>query len=623
MSKDSMVWMLVMGAGAVPIAHTAPLAPATSQATVGVPVIPVVQPETLISLKQCPTLVAALTLLERKTGAVFVVEGCPYRDTTLAAPPLTRSRLTTNSPLPLKEVVDEVARAYDYTASGGSLFLLCKRYGNADDAPEVTRGEIQRFLESASDLLRPFARDLPASVGINQRFVQFAQSLSAEQTALLRRDTPRPSEEELKAFADLQSRTSFRLAIPNDLPPNRFHEPGELPGGPISLLSFPQQQLLMDIGWKSFLGKQIDEMRHARNLVNALDTNSYFAAGQVAGHRTLMYHYREAETEYVSPFAPTSRIERRYGAAYVRHDPLSGPDSSDPQPSDYEKESPRPGNVETSETTVTLKRLASELNDKRQAGKSTPLYVVAPQLEDKRVTLIGTATTPTALLLHSIANLYNLSLETREDQIRLTLPRPPRITRFEELSPALLTIMPRPLLAIAKVQQQEKLRAERAAKAGRGVELPLLGPPPQEDPNAALEAMLPVEPGMPLHTRRERSDKAVRRLRVLIEPRLKTAASQRMGWKQLTEEEKTLTVWVMTSDALPLVYQLVQTRSLPTYLSKFHASRAIVFSEEVGDRRWLRVHLQGPRPDEVGKSPQTASSSGVIEALPSTEGLIP
>lgn len=572
-----------------------------------------ISPATLNKVKASSTLVGALTLLSQNAEVGFVVEGRPYHNFVNPEAPLLRSRLQTGKPLSLKEVVAEIARAYDYYAEGKApLFLLRKRYGHADDVAEVTLSEMKHFLDVAARLGTPYVPSFPHVNGIDVRYQTFSQSLTPEQVMLLQRDTKRPTERELKGFEELQKFSRVRLAIPNHLPASRFHEPGEKPGIAAHLLSFPQQQFLYDVGLNHWLGEHLRQVQHGAGLLNALDANTYFAHKKVGVHDALICFYRHNQVNYEALFSPISRLSRQFAATLLENEPLQGPDPSDPQPSDYDNGVPRAGNWEDSDLTVTLGTLVDTLTASAgtSGGAAQVTYTISPALRAKRVTLVGTAKVKPDSTLTGAANLFNLSVEAGDGTTKLTFPPLPKVKNVEALGAALRHVMPRPLLTICEVQAKARTRAERtdwATSSG----LPLLGPP-----RAANEDMednrTDDDEALSVHTASERTNKAVRRLRVLIEPRLGAARSRQLHWKALTEQEKTLTAWIMASDAFTEIYRVMRKTKLPSYLTSLPAGRAIAFTDDVGEDRWLRVYLQAPSLPNSDAPPETVGGTGVI-----------
>jgi hypothetical protein len=337
---------------------------------------------------------AAFASVARQAKVAFVCEGAPLH-TTPAESQALRERLAAPQ-LPLSAAVRDLAEAFDYDAAEASpgLFVLTKRYSDADDLPPVT-------LDEAASALRGIVR---AGAPFNPR-----EDIGHALTRLLR--VARPEQREALAAG----------VVLGALPP----ELNELGRRVAYSLHFEYSLSAAEV-----IARRLDACRHQRAsfvlrpfgggpAVPALE-------GPFAPNGGLLDISLTHPTRISAPGQATLAAARAEGAAAKTLDPTT----------------PYPHHDGERRTPLDCERTLTQLAD-AAPGSIVPDAAVAK----KRVSVFGTENVTPQAILDVAARLYGLRL-AREAGAggRLTLPAPRPLQGTGDVTGEVTRLLPPPFL---------------------------------------------------------------------------------------------------------------------------------------------------------------------------------
>lgn len=525
------------------------------------------RPQTSTTLAEMLNTIAA----ERKQP--LLLEGSPLvpsRETVDKARLLFEKR----ADKPTDTLLAELVLLYDYDVQPtGKIWLLTKRYQNFADFPEVTIAEYAHFLRTVGKLV---ATANPTGNTVDAELARFDASLTKEQRGLLDAPPP-PLSPELQKHVEKMKREG------HDVP-----EPDRFTFVPMARFSAPQQQFLQSLLAASEIGPKEDNIRRGTSMIVEMQRKQTRFFRLSRGERTFFANERAAGGRtYQTPLAPTALVFLNFGSSSVNTNGTQpAEDDSKPTAEDYQQNGEPMARVESSPYTMTLAVLSE-----RYARWKTPLKVNA-ELEAKTVTAIALPD-DTKTIAESLATLFNLRVATSETEIALEYPRPVVPNSSMKLQQAIQAIFPAPLLRLCAawtkngsddfLQQRRTRTVSSLSRMSPGMRARI-----ERD-----KSIVPQRMGQNIAMKRQR-EQAIRRLRVLLEPKIEASKRKEVIWADMNDEARWLAAYVLSSEALPSAY-LLSSAAQASSQQPFAEYEVYARRAAIDQYRYLQIGLIHPK----------------------------
>lgn len=567
-----------------------------------------VTPSLLIRLGEKKTLAAALNELAKEERLSFVIEGNPVVSPRTTLAEILKKAKT--KPVSARELIKQMADAYGYSVEESSGFLLFgRRCDRVDQFPEVSIAEIRHFLSSAAKVANRFDPAFTRKDGVDIEFRQFGSSLSPNIVAQWSRK-PDPS----NAPPGIQAMLRSHPELANKVDPMDLSTPV-----PTSAFSPPQQQFLKNLGLEQFIGDNVANIRRGINMIDGLgDKSTEFLYRDKMSRpnpkspdppktiRSFACDYRLAGRQYRTSFSPVNSVFMNFGSAATFFNHPASTDPSDPLPSDYDAAGKALPWTEETDFSTTLGELAEKVS--RQGDIALR---VNPALASKRLNLIGARNKEVKALATAIAGLFNLIVRTEEEAILLDMPPTPKIARLEQVSEAIDRITPAPIKrlnygwCVYGGPARDRRRAQILQAARRGSK--------EESVESDQTVSSPLRPvRISRETMKTGLDEmrksAIRRLRILVDPKIKAAKDGRVSWEELDEEAQWLAQFIVSCEAFLFTFAQ-STAGMPEYIVRFPQCQVVGRIHEDQGRTWLQIGVRTP---EGG---QGYNRSGILAKL--------
>ncbi len=480
-----------------------------------VPLLPVPAPTDAIRPAQTDwsRFESVFTALSEKYQTAFVCESAPLHPALSpeAAGALQKAVFASDSK---KEAITAAALAFDYepVIVEDKTVLLTKRYSQAGDAPEVTLEEATRFLNTLREETNSFRSGSDESP--DDVIIALLQSATAEQEA------------------------AYAAGLRWDQMPRDF-----------------QKRYAFASGW-SWLRDPLDRLDQLTNRLNGVSKPNATVFKMASFYGIALPAYagpfrtpKEAG-EFLVPLSASVRTEpggeTRYSTA-DRHPVINGvpiqdiPDSSAPGKIEAGADAP----AALLPCQKTLKQWASEINARAaqaRAAKTDPFtrVVIPDGIEDKTICLFGAERFLAPLqTVKEVAQVYDLRAGLGQDGVaRFILPAARAISGPQEIASETLRLMPAPL------RRALQNRADDVAKIH--YDGPVFSLDGEKILNAAKADSLYLA--------------AVKRLRVMVEPQLKSAKGGSIPLSAFPAEAKNRIALSALADNALLFEQLTTKR---------------------------------------------------------------
>lgn len=506
----------------------------------------VARPLTQLSASHLTDFQEALKAIAEQGHVTLVAEGVPNHPR-LSQQEVAKLTIQTS----LDDEVKVVAAAYDYDSQRlGNVFVLKKRYSNPDELPALTQSEcasILTLLQKVSDPFNPHA--LPTSI-----------KLLVPPATQLRRDQFQVINPLLDRFAASLTPAQMEAMHMNNLS--------------MSSLSQDQKALARQVQLLLYIQHPLESIAELSSELEAANRDAVFCWHDTDSSRHVF--------GYTLPKQPGDWIMNRFHplSRFIDTDKLDLTDTS-PQPTspDPTNPDPVPASVQSDVApSQTLADVVAELNT--QPG--TPHTDVDASVATKPITLVGGDNTPVLQVLQGLANVYSLRLLTspagNTTRLVITLPSVSPPSDITDLPSSLRHTLPDPFARaihldrmVAEEQQfhdfwQVPVDSKRPAKVSDKSNIEETRDELEQSmqerrrslsgPNefvAATERIKQAEATLPALR-----IVAIRRLRTLIEPKLKLKPAG-VALADLGEQEH---------EALTIIYLIDATQSLIKLLTQ-------------------------------------------------------
>ena len=520
---------------------------------------------------------AALMELAIRRHIAIVAEGVPLR----ASLPEAIVAASSSPNGSVDEEVQALGAAFDYDCQrAGLVFALSKRYTQPDDLPSVTMGEwvwVLREIKRLTDPLNPRTRSRVRHRGDRDPVVgDLAVSFTDGQLAALHGNG-----------VPLRAMTPAQVALVRRFALNLYVEAA------VKRVDFALD-CLADAGR--------DVVFHYEDIYAAKHVFGYDDRGGAAG------------APWFEPLSgPYAGLPNFAGRMIFNQLPDAARDPT--VPGDSALDLPYP-------VGFTLGGLAERLT---AAGNGRVRVEVDPLLRTKAITVAGSENAAPQAVMAAAASVYGLDLQTSMEGgkrlIHLGFPADPLVPPYAAgLHDALSHVIPRPLVRAFHVEEviNTLVPLHRVPYRSYG-----LGPPPDPAPVTARppwedetfpELRLAIQDQVNTTRYSEmfhhfvdlsrQSDAvpralkvlAVRRLRALIEPRLKATPGERLRYASLNEQERDVFATVVVSDCFSGLSSLCLPA--PRYISDFdHVTLTGGLSPNSDGTQTIGLFFTFPRPD--------------------------
>ena len=535
-----------------------------------------------------PTFVGLLSEIALRHNVAIVAEGVPLH---ASLPPGGIPPITGAQPSD-EDAVRAVATAFDYDVTmDGPVFALSKRYTDPSDLPSVTIGEWLRSLREVQRLVGPLNPHVDMNRWVGGRspaIGELAASLSTGQ------------------LADLGGA-----------------------GLPLRALHPAQVALVRRLALYFFVQEGADRSAAALDCLENAEPSVVFRFADVSGGNHL-FGFDFTRSSGLRPlFEPLAG--QFSGAGVIIHGKVQPPA---PDPTD-------PGEMTgdlTYPALITIEKLTEELTASGQGHVSVE---VDPALGSKLLTVVGAANAQPEGVMSAVASVYGLELKAQNDG-RITLlrlgfhPKPVTPTLAQELPAAVVHVLPRPLLRALHAMDLRELVLQEQAIAYRSYRIG----PSSEEPRETSGPLQPWEDETLLQLGDAMRDRAIgerrkqlfqqfnkalddsdlrpgalkiaalRRLRALVEPKVRASPGGRVPLSSLGELEQDAFATVVVSDCWSCISDWIGYPA-PDYIGDFEGI-TLTGGLTVDSRGLKRIALFFTFPSPNGKLDRREAGFGGV-----------